>query len=96
MTGMYHAATSSRQTRTQPPIRPAKTKFRRNRAIPPPREPPPGMIQSRKPPDPKRKPAEDPEPEIVQLPVLYAGGAEDAVQQRGRRHRQDGLAEKVF
>ena len=31
-----------------------------------------------------------------QLPVLYAGGAEDAVQQRGRRRRQDGLAEKVF
>ena len=48
------------------------------------------------PPDPKRQPAEDPEPEIIQLPVLYAGGAEDAVQQRGRRHRQDGLAEKVF
>ena len=48
------------------------------------------------PPDPKRQPAEDPEPEIVQFPVLYAGGAEDAVQQRGRRHRQDGLAEKVF
>ena len=48
------------------------------------------------PPDPKRQPAEDPEPEIIQLPVLYAGGAEDAVQQRGRRRRQDGLAEKVF
>ena len=48
------------------------------------------------PPDPKWQPAEDPEPEIIQLPVLYAGGAEDAVQQRGRRHRQDGLAEKVF
>ena len=48
------------------------------------------------PPDPKRQPAEDPEPEIVQFPVLYAGGAEDAVQQRGQRRRQDGLAEKVL
>ena len=45
---------------------------------------------------PKRQPAEDPEPEIVQLPVLYAGGAEDAVQQRGGRHGQDRLAKEIM
>ena len=47
MTGIYHAATSSRQTSTKPPMKPARMKFRANRAIPVPREPPPGMIQSR-------------------------------------------------
>lgn len=43
----YHTATISRQTRTKPPMIPARIKFSANKAIPLPREPPPGMIQRR-------------------------------------------------
>lgn len=47
VSGTYHTATISRQTRTKPPMIPARIKFSANKAIPLPREPPPGMIQRR-------------------------------------------------
>ena len=43
--GTYHAATTSRQARTKPPITPPIMKFSANRAIPPPIDLPPGTIQ---------------------------------------------------
>ena len=44
----------------------------------------------------KRQSAEYPEPHIVELSVLHAGGFEDAVQDQCHGHRQYAFEEKCF
>ncbi len=85
-----------RHARTKPPITPPIIKFSTNRAIPPPREPPPGTIQRHIRWSPNGRSTEYPEPYIVKLSVLHAGGFEDTIQDQRHDYGQYAFEEKCF